>query len=111
MGQVIALTIYKGTSKTDVVMISRDVIVVVVSVKLFCAGVPGYETITDTTPAPQSVRRLPSVKFASVVHAVVEHGEAKGGKLEGTVQGLIKDASFCASKGGGGGGWGGGGGL
>ena len=53
-------------------------------------GVPGYETITGTTPAPASVRRLSSVVFffTSVFLAVVESEGGNGGESCATVQGL-----------------------
>ena len=64
--------------------------VVVVPLGTSVHGVPGYETITSTTPVPASVRRLSSVVlfFTSVFLAVVESGGGKGGESCATEQGL-----------------------
>ena len=60
------------------------------SVIYFSAGVAGWETITGTTLAPASVRRLSSIIYVllSVFLAVVESGRGKGGESYATVQGL-----------------------
>ena len=59
----------------------RIVVVVVVQFISSVQGVPGYETITGTTPVPASVRRLSYVIFffASVFLAFVESGGGNGG--------------------------------
>ena len=57
------------------------VLVVVVQFVSSVQGVPGYETITGTTPVPASMRRLSYVIFffASVFLAVVDSGGGNGG--------------------------------
>ena len=66
------------------------IVVVVVQLGTSVQGVPGYETITGTTPAPASMRRLSYVVFflTSVFLAVVESGGGNGGESCVTVQGL-----------------------
>ena len=76
---------YRGREETKLLVVVR----LVTSVQ----GVPGYGTITGTTPAPASLRCLSygSLIQSSVFLAVVESGRRKGSESFATVQGLGKD--------------------
>ena len=62
--------------------------------------VPGYETITGTTPTPASVCCQSSVKFSSVILAVVEDARSRqkevirgDGSRSGLGRGAVQEGS------------------